>query len=110
MKKLIHQQGDVLLYASEIPADAKRVDAKAGRYVLAEGEATGHAHAIADSCDIELFERANDAGVVTLYLRVREGTLTHEEHGAQVLTPGDYEVGRVVEVDPFAGEVRRVTD
>ena len=43
-----YRQGDVLLIPTDaIPEKAKRVTRDAGRIVLAYGEVTGHAHAIA---------------------------------------------------------------
>lgn len=101
------QQGDVLLRkVSAIPADAKRRAAAGGRYVVAEGESTGHAHALVESEAVEMYGRNG-----VLYLKVTEPTsLVHEEHHAQTVAPGIYEVGKVVEVDPFTEEVRSVQD
>src|SRR5574337_1205802 len=50
MKTTSYRQGDVLLIATtnhEISSDAKLVPRDHGRVVLAYGEATGHAHALA---------------------------------------------------------------
>ena len=101
------QHGDVLLLkVAAIPVGAKPRKPANGRCVLAEGEATGHAH-VMDCGTAEMFE-AEDG---TLYLSVKEPTeLTHEEHATQTVEPGVYEIGRVVEVDPFEGEVRTVAD
>ena len=53
MKKFDGQirQGDVLLHAfdGDIPKGAKIVEPQNGRYILAEGEVTGHAHVITDN-------------------------------------------------------------
>lgn len=102
-----YQQGDVLIVRTgSIPGDAKPVQPGVRGFVLAEGEHTGHAHVIEKTEDVELFERGD-----TLYMRVKvEVTLTHEEHLAQTIAPGTYQVGCVVEVDPFEDEVRRVAD
>lgn len=101
------QQGDVLVFDAEtIPDDAVKVAPVGGRYVLREGEATGHAHAVVATPDVELFEKGG-----TLYLRVHEPTdLTHEEHGTHTLTPGVKRIGAVREVDPFENAVRYVAD
>jgi hypothetical protein len=102
-----YQQGDVLLKVVDaLPKGAKRVGARAGRFVLAEGEATGHAHAVLEAPGVGLFERDG-----TLYLRCAETVeVVHEEHLAQTVAPGVYEVGRVVEVDPFENAIRTVAD
>jgi hypothetical protein len=85
----IYRQGDVLIREiSEIP-DGDRTDEKPvkGRYILAEGEATGHAHAV----------RA--VGVALAVIAARrilqvqaEAQVVHEEHHAITLPPGNYEV------------------
>lgn len=75
------RHGDLLIREVErIPEKAKRV--KHG--ILAEGEATGHAHRV-DTKQAKLFERDGK-----LYLRTgAEGAaLTHEEH-ARIDLPAD---------------------
>ena len=84
------RQGDLLLVpVAGLPEGADRVGS--GRLVLAEGEATGHAHVVDD-------ERAslhtypwND----TWFLSVEDGEpvlLVHEEHDPLRVLPGAYEV------------------
>ena len=106
-KKLIHQQGDLLLYlARALPDDAQRIQTDRSSLILAEGEATGHAHRIEATPDVELYEKAG-----VMYLRVlTESKLRHEEHAEHLIAPGVYEVGRVREVDPFTEEIRTVKD
>lgn len=101
------QQGDVLLKkVSAVPVGAKKRATVGGRYVVAEGETTGHAHALVASEAVEMYERDG-----VLYLNVKEPTsLVHEEHDTQTVEPGIYEVGIVREVDPFTEEVRSVRD
>ncbi len=104
MTDQLYQQGDVLLVTHEIPEGVRR----AMRTILAEGEATGHAHRLADATDGLLYE-ADDG---TLYLRVGPGgaTITHEEHRPITVPEGEYRVGRVQEYDHFAEEARHVRD
>lgn len=73
--------------------------------LLATGEVTGHAH------------RAKGNGVAVYgegterLLEAPEGaTVTHEEHGPQKLAPGEYDVSRVREYDPFEQAIRTVAD
>ncbi len=100
------QQGDVLFCKLDsIPEGAKRTPAKDNKYVLAEGEATGHAHCM-EADNVELFERDGVLYVSTVGL----STVTHEEHKELVLDDGVWEVGRVVEIDPFEAETHRVRD
>ena len=103
------RQGDVLLVRlDEAPAaflagTGRRLDPvgrEHGRIVLAEGEATGHAHVI-ESEDVELLRE--DAQLLApdqppaLYLVVN-GTaavsLDHEEHASLEVLPGVYRVVR----------------
>ena len=99
------RQGDIYFEAiSEIPADAKKVKAR-GRYIIAEGEATGHHHSVAAMPDVEMLERDG-----TLYLRVaREDVkVEHQEHAPIDLPVGVYRVGRQREYHPEA--IRQVAD
>jgi hypothetical protein len=101
------RQGDVLLVrVASIPDGARRVKRRRGRLVLAAGEAAGHAHEIV-AADAELLE----AGRGERFLRVlAEGgvALTHEDHAAVLVPPGDYQVVRQREYVP--GSSRRVLD
>lgn len=106
MKKVQRQyrQGDVLITPAAIPANAKQQRSTA--IVLAEGEATGHAHRVAKpkgKCSSHI---GTDG---TLYLRVKSPVeVVHEEHGTVTLEPGDYVIRRQVEV--WLDEVRQVMD
>lgn len=101
MKK---QQGDVIIRGSMIPDSAKRVDRKLKGFVLAEGEATGHAHVIEE--EIELYEKNG-----VLYIKTdKPVTVKHEEHRPITLDKGTYRVNIVREYDPFEEEVRAVQD
>jgi hypothetical protein len=101
--KTMYRQGDVLLVRA--PKNAKRgerVEAEAGRVILARGEATGHHHSV-DAATCELF--GGDRPVLV----VREAApLTHQEHGAIEVAPGTYWVVRQREYTPEA--IRRVVD
>src|SRR3990167_8380206 len=98
------QQGDVLLRrVSSIPNNAVEIKRKNGAIVLAEGEATGHAHRIFD-VDALFFEKDG-----LFYLQTDKNvTLRHEEHHPQVIEPGIWEVGQVREKDWLSGMVRKV--
>jgi hypothetical protein len=74
-----------------------------GRVVLAEGEATGHAHAIrAAGVALCMY------GIQRILEVQREAILRHEEHADIILPPGNYEVIRQREYTP--GEIRQVAD
>ena len=110
-----YRQGDVLIQrendlqigsATEVMADAH------GRLVLAEGEVTGHSHAILERPGIALYNLAGgDKALVIDPARIYgEGgvVVAHEEHAAIMLPPGRYRVTRQREYTPHA--IRRVQD
>lgn len=100
------QQGDVLLFSVDrVPEGAKAVKTS-GKIILAEGEATGHAHAITQVEKCETFTLAD-----ALFIRCNAPVVvTHEEHGNVTLDPGVWRVGIVREYDHFAEEARKVID
>lgn len=100
------QQGDVLIVSAQVPVGAKKVRSKAGRYILAEGEVTGHAHAVEACPDVVMYEKGG-----VLYLDTKkETTVTHEEHHHITVPPGSYEIGIVQEYDYDTEERRNVAD
>ena len=98
---MLIQQGDVLFQSlGAVPDGAARIGD-----VVAEGEATGHAH------------RVTGAGAAVLeaeghrYVSAPAGaTVVHEEHAPVTLPPGVWDVRKVREYDHFAEEAREVVD
>lgn len=109
-----YRQGDVLIERiSSLPRSLKPIARENGKVVLAHGEVTGHAHAIADP-HVAHFdapaERTNDGLAGVTYLEVREAVaaLKHEEHSTIPLEPGIYRITRQREYSPEA--LRNVAD
>ena len=112
------QQGDVIFAKiSNLPINLKsrKVESKGGqtlngeRYIIAEGETTGHAHCVQAQPGIELFENSDG----TLYLKIADGKeaeVVHEEHGHFAIPKGIWEVGIVREYDHLEDEIRKVQD
>ncbi len=94
------RQGDVLLIpVDRVPKDVS-VAESASRLVLAEGEATGHAHAVlADEAQLA---EALDGSLYLLVGGQGSPALVHEEHDTIPLSPGSYEVRRQREYVPPA--------
>lgn len=90
------RQGDVMLKRIS-PPSGERVEVPPvdGRVILAEGEATGHAHAVR-AVGVALYVY----GIQRVLEVQREAILEHEEHGSIVLPPGNYEVIRQREYTP----------
>jgi hypothetical protein len=105
----MYRQGDVLLVptAHSLTRAAVLVPRDRGRFVLAYGEVTGHAHAI-HSALAELFEERDGRLFLRVLAGVEQVRLLHEEHDAIVLPPGLYEVIRQREYSP--GAIRYVLD
>ena len=99
-----YRQGDVLIERmAELPKDAAPVQPIEKRFILAEGEATGHHHAIATD-GAKLYSRGDE-----LWLALdKASAVQHEEHGVVSLDPGIYRVRRQVET--WLDEVRQVKD
>ena len=128
-----YRQGDVFIEkVCELSKDRlkrlKRVQGDGQRVILALGEVTGHAHAVAlkervlpeklkdakpgsvvipDPKDVELYEDDNG----DLFLRVKEkkgATVVHEEHAPIRLPKGYFRVWRQREYSPE--EIRVIRD
>jgi hypothetical protein len=96
------RQGDVLIRSVDVlPKGLKAVPRDGrGRLVLAEGEATGHAHVVEGEA---LFLAADLADLEGRFLQVEaESAVVHEEHGTLTLSPGIYEVRRQREYESDA--------
>lgn len=103
----IYRQGDVLLIETgDIPADAPEIKRQNGRVILALGEVTGHAHAIAEP-DVDLRGVSED---VDRWLRVGQAgaLLVHEEHTTIPIPAGNWIVRIQRQYSP-AG-IERVAD
>lgn len=105
----IARQGDVMIRSvGRIPSSATEVKNE-GRIVLAYGEVTGHAHAIALD-EAQEFTFADAAGIVRRFLKVfdKGASVKHEEHATIPLPPGMYEIIQQREYTPEA--IRNVAD
>ncbi len=102
------RQGDVLVERVKVDitkqTKKKIVPRDSGRIVLAYGEVTGHAHAIAEPC-AQMFELESGERFL-----VSSGgiSLRHEEHETIDLPAGTYRVTRQREYHPE--ELRNVAD
>lgn len=101
------QQGDVIgRRVNGVPTGAREVEPVGGWHVIAEGEATGHAHRVKAEPGVGVFELDGK-----LYLSVDTPVeQTHEEHGTVTWEKGVYEIGRVRERDWLGDVVRTVAD
>jgi hypothetical protein len=100
MRKDQIQQGDILIRKiKKLPKGAKLLNTN----VVAEGEATGHAHTIERASILEL------DGL--MYVDVTDtATITHQEHLPLTIPKGVWQIGRVQEYDYIAEQARIVVD
>lgn len=106
MKKVFFRQGDVgLQLVASLPARAVEVKpTEPHRIVLAYGEVTGHAHALAEVAKVKEFSFEAER-----FIHVMERTaLKHEEHAPINLEPGVYKIIQQREYSPE--EIRNVAD
>jgi len=103
------RQGDILLVPVEkLPDGLTEVPREKGRIILAEGEETGHLHAIASPEATFLAEDLNE--IEGRFLKVEaEVALTHPEHDTVTLEPGVFE-GRRQREYTEAGGISVVAD
>lgn len=99
---LMFRQGDVLLVAVDAVPEQAQAEPRRGRIVLAEGEVTGHAHAIEER-DARAFTHEGQRYLLTK----SKAQLIHEEHAPIEVPPGAWRIviQREYEPDP----VRSVT-
>ena len=97
------RQGDVMLVRVDtIPTDAAPCKVK-GDVILAFGEVTGHAHRLASGTVAPFAKGGVWSPTAERYIQALEGAkLTHEEHGAIALEPGNYRVIQQREYVPGA--------
>ena len=99
------RQGDILLIkVSSIPKSAKKMPAKHGRIILAEGESTGHSHSL-DASRASLYIEKNDQ---VFLLAEDDCTLVHQEHAPIDVAAASYKVVRQREYQPEG--IRNVMD
>src|SRR5947208_2679625 len=99
---MLYRQGDIYIAAiSSLPGGAQPQP----RCILAEGEATGHSHRVAEESTARLYRDSS-----SLYLQVMGGsaTVVHDEHRPITLPRGVYRVWRQREYTPEA--IRFVSD
>lgn len=108
-----YRQGDVLIERIAKTDIKKPEPRENGRVILAHGEVTGHAHAIAErSVKKSPFrkELAQNAEISVSQIEIEEAMaqLRHEEHSTIPLERGSYQVTRQREYSPAA--IRNVAD
>lgn len=105
MEGPMFRQGDVLITRVDVPERSQLTLSGEGEVVLAEGEATGHAHRV-KGAGASLWTGPEGGKILVLE---EEAPLIHEEHATIHLHSGSYAVIRQREYVP-ARRPRRVID
>ena len=102
MKKVRVQQGDLLLVADELPAEAKKISG-GKNFTMLRGEGVNTHDVVGSFAAYE-----DEEG--TLFLVVDDAKLVHSEHGTETLPSGTFR--RVIEraFDYDEMEARKVED
>lgn len=109
------RHGDILIRprTSPIPDEARKLRRQKGRLILAEGEVTGHAHAILDK-GASLHELITPGDVTEMRERFlvveAEVDLLHEEHATLTIAPHEYGYDVIRQVEYAPEELRTVAD
>lgn len=103
----MYAQGDLLIErVNDVEPSGTMVSADAtGALVLAEGELTGHRHAIFERVTMfrdDALAREVPAGLYVGHVKVENGpaTIRHQEHAPIALGEGTYRVRRQRELEP----------
>lgn len=107
MKKMknLGRQGDVLIERrdditpEQLQQGQRENPDPQGRHILAEGEATGHAHRMNAAKGLVALYVINQMRLLHIPEEAGPQPLEHEEHGTVILPPGIYEIGRQQEFD-----------
>ncbi|MBF0119910.1 MAG: hypothetical protein HQK79_13830 [Desulfobacterales bacterium] len=102
---MLYQQGDVLIESIQsIPTEALIKDRENNKYIIAKGEATGHAHLIEDPVALYFHKE-------TFYILAKiEFQIIHEEHLPLSVPKGIYQIRKVREYDHFFEETKEIAD
>jgi hypothetical protein len=105
--KEIFAQGDLLIerVPDVVPSGEIEQNLVGTAMVLAEGEATGHRHAISEQVTMfrdDSLARDIPKGIYVGHIRIDDTTarLTHDEHAPLTLPKGTYRVRRQRELEP----------
>ncbi len=102
------RQGDVLVIPVTSAPRGEPLQPIGGRFVLADGEMTGHSHSVALSDRIAMFREDGSGGGLIGFVTGEPVPVTHQEHTALPMPVGECRVIRQRTL--VSGLVRRVAD
>lgn len=96
---LLFRQGDILIRSVESVPPKAKLEKPQAQIVLAEGEATGHFHAIEQTEGVRHYKDGRFRQWIVVDTPVT--TLRHPEHAPIEIPSGTYEVVRQREYQPY---------
>lgn len=107
LRKAVH--GEVILVECKIPKEAKRVDVKAGFYVIGESETHGNDHRVAVKEGVEIYELEG-----TIFVKNDVETDVYcpnkERHSTKVLPISEWKIKKAHDFDFLNNKGRIVVD
>lgn len=104
---MIYRHGDLTLKSVKLDKSIVKLIGKFKKFVLAEGETTGHKHLLESKTAFNVYQ--NDKGQYILEMEGKS-ELTHEEHNKIELMPDLYILGNEQEYNYFEEQSQRVQD
>lgn len=102
--------GECMVFASKLPANAKKKSVKTNYVIVADSETTGNHHVVDVMDGVDFYE--DDKG--TLFMQSSVDTKIRcvhaDRHDAITLPAGTYEFGSQQEYDPFTARMNKVRD
>lgn len=94
---------------NKLPSGLNKVEAKDGRFIVADSETTGNHHCVEDIHGVEMYEKDG-----VLYLKndvpVKMFCVDESRHDTEVLPIGIWEIDRANEYDYLKDMKRKVAD
>lgn len=109
MKNNIVRHGDLIIKPIKTDKSKLKFLGKFDKFVLAEGETTGHKHLLIAEPSTAFNVYQNEQGQYVLEME-NVGEIKHEEHNTVKLLPNMYVVGNEREYNYFEQQSQRVID
>ena len=114
--KLIGRQGDVFFFATT--EEQKECNKSNGKITIALGEHSGHHHTVVPmTAETKIFSQLegshpsfDDKDFVEILVKDGDAVVRHEDHGAIILSPGNYIASRQKTYSVVTKQLNRVID
>jgi len=110
-RELVILHGEAMIFPSEIPSSAKKIDASNKSYhIIADSETTGNHHVVDAVVGVEFFQDVDGKMYMRNSKPTRVRCIMKERHSPIDIEPGTYEFGVQKEYDHFAQNLINVRD